>query len=76
MLFDILFIADLKKIGEHMQQLTDLNTAHENKGKIDYDCKVGMEPQLKLEHHQEKVLSVRGIQVGEVLPYNCWNSCF
>jgi hypothetical protein len=37
MLFDIPFIADWKKIGEHRQRLTDLNTAHENKGRIDYD---------------------------------------
>ncbi len=41
MLFDIPFIADWKKIGEHRQRLTDLNTAHENKGRIDYDYKVG-----------------------------------
>ncbi len=40
-LFDILFIADWKKIGEHRQQLTDLNTACENKGRIDYNYKVG-----------------------------------
>ncbi len=41
MLFDILFIADWKKIGDHRQRLTDLNTARENKGRIDYDYKVG-----------------------------------
>jgi hypothetical protein len=41
MLFDIPFIADWQKIGEHRQQLTDLNNAHENKGRIDYDYKVG-----------------------------------
>jgi hypothetical protein len=41
MLFDIPFIADWQKIGEHMQQLTDLNNARENKGRIDYDYKVG-----------------------------------
>jgi hypothetical protein len=41
MLFDIPFIADWKQIGEHRQRLTDLNTAHENKGRIDYDYKVG-----------------------------------
>jgi hypothetical protein len=29
MLFDIPFIADWQKIGEHRQQLTDLNNAHE-----------------------------------------------
>jgi hypothetical protein len=41
MLFDIPFVADWKKIGEHRQRLTDLNTTHENKGRIDYDYKVG-----------------------------------
>ncbi len=41
MLFDILFIADWQQIGEHRQQLTDLNNARENKGRIDYDYKVG-----------------------------------
>ncbi len=41
MLFDIPFIADWQKIGEHRQRLTDLNNARENKGRIDYDYKVG-----------------------------------
>jgi hypothetical protein len=49
MLFDILFIADWQKIGEHRQQLTDLNTAHENKGRIDYDYKVGQKVLLRKE---------------------------
>jgi hypothetical protein len=40
MLFGIPFIADWNKIGEHRQRLADLNTAHENKGRIDYDYKV------------------------------------
>jgi hypothetical protein len=40
MLFDIPIIADWKNIGEHRQQLTDLNTAHENECKIDYYYKV------------------------------------
>ncbi len=47
MLFDILFIADWQKIGEHRQQLTDLNNAHENKGWIDYDYKVGQKVLLQ-----------------------------
>jgi hypothetical protein len=38
---NIPFIAGWKKIGEHGQKLTDLNTACENKGRIDYDYKVG-----------------------------------
>jgi hypothetical protein len=37
----ILLIADRKKFGEHRQKLTDLNTACENKGRINYDYKVG-----------------------------------
>ncbi len=41
MLFDIPFIADWKKIGEHRQEPTDPNTAPESKGRIDYDYKVG-----------------------------------
>jgi hypothetical protein len=41
MLFDIPFIADWKKIGEHGQRLPDLNTAHESEGGIEYDYKVG-----------------------------------
>jgi hypothetical protein len=41
LLFNILFIADWKKIEEHRQQLTDLNTAQENKGRIDFDYQVG-----------------------------------
>jgi hypothetical protein len=32
MLFDIPFIADWQKIGEHRQRLTDLNYARENEG--------------------------------------------
>jgi hypothetical protein len=49
MLFDIPFIADWKKIGEHRQKLTDLNNAHENKGRIDYNYKVGQKVLLRKE---------------------------
>ncbi len=41
MLFDILFIADWKKVGEHRQLLADCNTARGNEGRIDYDYQVG-----------------------------------
>ncbi len=41
MLFDIPFIADWNKIGDYMQQQTDLSTARENKKQVDYDYKVG-----------------------------------
>ena len=47
MLFDIPFIADLQKIGEHRQRLTDLNNALENEGRIDYDYKVGQKVLLR-----------------------------
>ncbi len=40
MLIDIPFIADWKKIEEHRQQLTDLNTAPKNEGRIDYDYQI------------------------------------
>jgi hypothetical protein len=48
-LFDILFIADWQKIGEHRQQLTDHNNAHENEGRIDYDYKVGQKVLVRKE---------------------------
>jgi hypothetical protein len=49
MLFDILFIADWQKIGEHMQQLTDLNNACKNEGRIDYDNKISQKVLLQKE---------------------------
>jgi hypothetical protein len=49
MLFDIWFIADWQKIGKHRQQLTDLNNARENEGRIDYDYKVGQKVLVRKE---------------------------
>jgi hypothetical protein len=49
MLFDIPFMADWQKIREHRQQLTDLNHAHENKGRIHFDYKVGQTVLLRKE---------------------------
>ncbi len=40
MLFDIPFVADWYKIGEHRQSLTDCNNERENKRRIDYDYKI------------------------------------
>jgi hypothetical protein len=48
-LFDIPFIGDWQKIGEHRQWLTDLNYARENEGRIDYDYKVGQKVLLRKE---------------------------
>ena len=49
MLFDIPFIADWQKIGEYRQRLTDLSSARENKGRIDYDYKVSQKVLLQKE---------------------------
>jgi hypothetical protein len=49
MLFDISFLADWKKVEEHRQRLTNLNDAHENKGRIDCDYKVGQKVLLRKE---------------------------
>ncbi len=49
MLFDIPFIADWQKIGEHRQQLTNLNNARESKDRIDYDYKAGQKVLLRKE---------------------------
>jgi hypothetical protein len=49
MFFDIPFIADWQKIGEHRQKLTDLNNARETEGRIDYDYKVGQKVLLRKE---------------------------
>jgi hypothetical protein len=49
MLFDIPFIADWKKVGEHRQQLTNLNNPRENEGRIDYDYKVGLKVLVRKE---------------------------
>ncbi len=58
MLFDILFIADWQKIGEHRQRLTDLNKAHENKGRIDYDYKVSQKVLVRKEDILRKSESI------------------
>ncbi len=58
MLFDIPFIADWQKIGEHRQRLTDLNNTCENKGRIDYDIKVGQKVLVQKEgilHKSESI---------------------
>ena len=40
MLFDIPFVADWYKIGEHSQSLADRNNRRKNKGRINYDYKI------------------------------------
>ncbi len=41
MLFDIPYIADWNKVGEHRQRQTDLNTTRENQKRVDYDHEIG-----------------------------------
>ena len=41
MLFNILFVADWRKIGEKRQSLTDRGNQHKNAKRIDYNHKVG-----------------------------------
>ncbi len=81
MLFDIPFIADWKKIGEHRQKLTDLNNARENKGRIDYDYKVGQKVPLRKEGilhnaesrwHKEPRLII-SVHTNETIMVQCGN---
>jgi hypothetical protein len=41
MLFDIPFLADWNKIGDHRQHQTDFNRQRENRSRRDWDYKVG-----------------------------------
>eukprot|EP00804_Cyclotella_cryptica_P018015 CCRYP_008296-RA/>CCRYP_008296-RA protein AED:0.47 eAED:0.47 QI:0/0/0/0.5/1/1/2/0/163 len=41
MLFDIPFLADWNKIGDHRQHQTSCNTKRENKSRVDWDYKIG-----------------------------------
>ena len=41
MLFDILFVADWKQIGDYRQHQTDRSNKRENGKRVDYDYKVG-----------------------------------
>jgi hypothetical protein len=58
MLFDIPFVADWYKIGEHRQSLTDRNNERENIRCIDYDYKVGDQVQdAPVSLHPENALN-------------------
>ncbi len=81
MLFDIPFIADWQKIGEHRQKLTDLNNAHENEDRIDYDYKVGQKVLLRKEGilrntksrwHKEPRL-IKSVHTNGTIPVQCGN---
>jgi hypothetical protein len=81
MLFDIPFIADWQKIGEHRQQLTDLNNARENESRIDYDYKVGQKVLLRKEgiHHNaesrwnKKSWLIKSVHTNGTITVQCGN---
>jgi hypothetical protein len=74
MLFNILLIADWKKIGEHRQWLTDLNTACENKGRIDYDYKVGQKALVRNDGIPQSRIQVSQRPLGNyIIPFK-WNN--
>ena len=71
MLFDIPFIADWNKIGDHRQRQTDLNTASKNSKRVDYDYKVCNKVLLTQEgilHKAESPYSVigHGLMAGNI----------
>jgi hypothetical protein len=74
MLFDIPLIADWKKIGEHRQRLTDLNTALENEGRIDNDYRVGQKVLVQNDNtpHSRIQVSKRALD-NYTSPYK-WNN--
>jgi hypothetical protein len=61
MLFDIPFMADWNIIGDYRQRQTDLNTAHMNSKRVDYDYKFGDKVMLT----EEGIL--RKAEIGGVL---------
>jgi hypothetical protein len=60
MLFDILFVADWRKIGEQRQSLTDRGNQRKNAKRIDYDYKVGDKVLVINEGILHKAESVHG----------------
>jgi hypothetical protein len=81
MLFDIPFIADSQKIGEHRQQLADLNNAHEYKGRINYDYEIGQKVLLRKEgilrngesRWHKKPLLIASVHTNETIMVQCGN---
>ncbi len=79
--FNIPLIADWKKIGEHRQQLTDLNTTSEIKSRIDYDYKVGQKVRVQnrgILHKAESrylkdPLTIRSIHTNGTITVQCQN---
>ena len=81
MLFDILFIADWKKIGEQRQLLTDHNTSRENEGRIDFDYKVGQKVLIRKEgilrktesRHLKDLWVIMSVHMNGTIRVQCGN---
>ena len=81
MLFDIPFIADWKKIGEHRQLLTDRSTSCKNEGRIDYDYKVGQKVLIRKEgilcktesRHFKDPWVITSVQMNGTIRVQCRN---
>jgi hypothetical protein len=85
MLFEILFIADWQKIGEHRQQLTNLNNACKNIGRIDYDYKVGQKVLLRKEgilcnaesrYHKKPWPITSTVHTNGTITFQCGNKIY
>jgi hypothetical protein len=76
-----LFIADWRKIGEHRQHLTDPNTTHENKGRIDYDYEVGQKVLLRKKgilrkaksRYQKEPWTITSVHTNRTITVQCRN---
>jgi hypothetical protein len=83
MLFNILFIADWRKIGEYRQRLTDHNTARENKGRIDYDYEVGQKVLVRNEgilcktesRYLKEPWTITSVHTNGTIRVQCRNKC-
>jgi hypothetical protein len=81
MLFDILFIANWKKDGEHKQQQTNLNTAQGNKDRIDYDYQVGQKLlvrdggvlRIALSRYLEELWTIMSVHTNGTIRVQCGN---
>jgi hypothetical protein len=81
MLFDIPLIADWQKVGEHRQQLTNLNNACEKEGRIDHDYKVGQKVLLRKEgilrntesRYHKKPLLITSVHMNGTITVQCRN---
>jgi hypothetical protein len=59
MLFDILFVAHWKQIGDYRQHQTDCSNKHENNKCVDYDYKVGDKILIRKDGILRKAESIR-----------------